>query len=235
MNRILLKIGIAAVTLSLGVAVTIIYRLNSLQEVTMPEIKLEVPPTPSSYFPGLSVRIEKPTSASKYFPPFRSGSAWADKVRPDWYSKHLRAMNEHAVTSLKEEETYRFLWLRSFHHPVAIHVARSGTKKFITAKQTSGAGGYEPGTLEINHTRPLSDDEWNEFMMVLEHTRYWQMPTDEGEPGLDGARWILEGYREGRYHLVDRWTPQSGAYHEACLYLLKVSGLTRVTRQQEIY
>jgi hypothetical protein len=39
----------------------------------------------------------------------------------------------------------------------------------------------------------------------------------------DGAEWILEGARDGRYHVVARLSPQDGTYREACLYLLNLS------------
>ena len=37
--------------------------------------------------------------------------------------------------------------------------------------------------------------------------------------------WIMEGYREGRYHVVDRKSPDPGAYRDACMYLLRHSSL----------
>ena len=33
---------------------------------------------------------------------------------------------------------------------------------------------------------------------------------DEKEVHLDGAQWILEGVRNGKYHVVDRWSPEKG-------------------------
>ncbi len=232
MRRILLRLAVALVTFTLGLSVTTFYGLYRLPEVT----KLEGP-TPSSCFPGLSVRIVKPTSPSAYFPPVAiSENALLNEFRIDWYSMHLLAMNEAALPSLvKEEESYRFLWLRSFHHPIAIHVWRSGSKQFIVAKRLSGAGGYKPRTLNINNTRQLSDDEWSELMMHLEDSRFWQMSTADDRMSNDGAQWILEGYRQGRYHLVDRQCPDLGGYREACLYLLRISGLLYDIPWEEVY
>jgi hypothetical protein len=234
MKRLVLSLGIAFLTFSAGVIITAIFWLYKLPHV----IKLESP-TPfyvatSSCFPGLSVKVEKRTSASSYFshetlPENKSGH----QFRTDWYSKHLRAMHEDALTSLSEEESYRFLWLRTFHHPIAVHLSRFGSKYFIVAKQLNGAGGYEPGILEINYTRPLSENEWNQFMTHLEIAQYWQMAADEGTAN-DGAQWILEGYREGRYHVVDRQCP-TGTYREADLYLLRTAGLLKDIPQEDVY
>jgi hypothetical protein len=63
-------------------------------------------------------------------------------------------------------------------------------------------------------------------MEHLDDSCYWQLATqDDSMDGNDGARWILEGVKGGRYHIVDRWTPQNGSYRELCLYALKLSGL----------
>jgi hypothetical protein len=49
-------------------------------------------------------------------------------------------------------------------------------------------------------------------------------PVDpQAKRGFDGAQWILEGVKDQKYHVVDRWTPRDGAFREACLYLLKLS------------
>ncbi len=40
---------------------------------------------------------------------------------------------------------------------------------------------------------------------------------------MDGSQWVLEGVRDGRYHVVDRWSPESGLYRETCLILLRFS------------
>ena len=39
-----------------------------------------------------------------------------------------------------EAESYRFLWLRSFHRPVAVRVWSAGCERFVTLKELSGAG-----------------------------------------------------------------------------------------------
>ncbi len=55
--------------------------------------------------------------------------------------------------------------------------------------------------------------------------RFWQLPTEEtaGVIGMDGARWIVEGVKAGRYHLVDRWSPKDGAVREFGLLLVGLS------------
>ena len=40
----------------------------------------------------------------------------------------------------------------------------------------------------------------------------WEMPEDIEVFGLDGSTWIIEGIRDGEYHMVHRWSPD--AYKE---------------------
>jgi hypothetical protein len=98
-----------------------------------------------------------------------------------------------------------------------------------------------PGTFVTTKARPLSDEEWTSFKTLLNQISFWNLPTDErSKPNadgsidlhLDGAEWLIEGFRDGAYHVTDRWSPK-GQYRETCLYLLKLSGLR--VRTKEIY
>jgi hypothetical protein len=53
----------------------------------------------------------------------------------------------------------------------------------------------------------------------------WNMPIKDCNMGRDGAQWLIEGVWKGRYHIVDRWTPEKGAFREAALYLIRLSKL----------
>jgi hypothetical protein len=155
-----------------------------------------------------------------------------DSFRNEWYSKHLKAMDESSLNSMAEsDEAYRFLWLRTFHHPIAIRVWRKGEERNMVFKELDGAGGYEPGKLIANQTRRLTADEWDKLINLLQQASYWQLQTESKDIGLDGARWVLEGKKDKQYHIVDRWSPRSGSYLETCSYLLKLSG----RKQKEIY
>ena len=125
------------------------------------------------------------------------------------------------------------MWLRTFHHPVALRLQNEAGVRTLVVKQLSGAGGYEPGTIAIERTVALGDDEWNAFLKLIDEADYWALPTrNEGVMGFDGAQWILEGVKDGRYHVVDRWSPNKNyspsndlKFRDACLYLLELSGL----------
>src|SRR5215204_1130025 len=149
MRRIFFRFAVAVTAFSVGVSVWEIYRRYTLPEVITIEEPAASPyfPIQSSCFPGLSMRVDEPSDCTDYFRNVvLSENAWSNQFRRDWYSNHLRAMEEVALTSLlDEDESYRFLWLRSFHHPITIHVWRTGVDQFIVVKEVSGAGGYKPG------------------------------------------------------------------------------------------
>jgi hypothetical protein len=224
MTRIFLKLGVALVTFTLGVSLTAIYWLYYFPDAELPDIvKIDAR---YSCFPGLSLRAAKSKSQTEYFRPHRY----------ELYSIPLKAMNELPLASLvDEDESYRFLWLRSFHRPVMVHVWRTGDRYFTIVKRLNGRGGDAPGTSDLYWARSLSVNDWDAFMVYLEQAQYWQMGTTKNEMAQDGAQWILEGYRDGRYHVVDRQSPDAGAYRDACLYLLRKSGLLAETPANEVY
>jgi len=235
MKRILPKLAVALVTFTIGVSVAAIDWLYFMPDAILPEVaKVD---QRYSCFPGLSVKVLKSSAETEFFPVVAlSENARSARVLNGWYSGQLEAMNERPLAALEnEDESYRFLWLRAFHKPVAIHVWRAGARYFIVVKRLNGLGGYDPGRFDLYWSHSLSEDEWDAFMWRLERSQYWLMPTEEERLMFDGAQWIMEGYREGRYHVVDRNSPNTGAYHEACMYLLRQSGLLAETPTNEVY
>ena len=232
MKRVFFHITVSLVTFTVAVYVTGIFRLYFEPDVTLPEVvKIQ---REFSCFPGLSVRVVKSNDQTEFFPVL---ALWRNySARGFVYSSYLDAMHERPLSACEDEdETYRFLWLRSFHHPVSIHVSRTGDHYFMNVTQLSGLVGHEPGTLDVNWGRAISEDDWDRFLMYLERSTFWTMPTRDGVLANDGAQWIMEGYREGRYHVVDRQSPGPDAYADACLYLLRQSSLLAETPANEVY
>lgn len=116
-------------------------------------------------------------------------------------------------------ETYRLVWLRSFHQPVAIQVARSG-ERYTLDLVTSNEARISGKPLQ-RMQRQLTKDQWSRITTGLQKIDFWTLPpnieeagyfvTDDGSEmivvtaGKDGASWIIEG-RAGRYHVIDRWS-----------------------------
>jgi len=160
----------------------------------------------------------------------------------EWYSSTLQAMEEPSLfgaSRSSKREAYRFLWLRSFHAPIAIRVERQGEHYSLWAKKLKMS--YPKGEmprpvgltdrLEIS----LSKEQWSQFLSLLEESRFWKIPSQDDYSGFDGSNWILEGCSEGRYHVVDRWAPGDShgpEFRKTCLFLIDLAG---IFQDEEIY
>lgn len=195
----------------------------------------------SSSFPGLSKSIESLTKfRNGYFPVKEFDDGWkgAGGFYEEWYGKHLRVMRETSLLDNKNEdlEVYRFLWLRTFHHPVMVRIERDGYSFNLRSIELNGAGGYEPGRIWRTDNIEISHIEWCEFTSLLDKAEFWKEQSVQRERnGVDGAQWILEGLNDQRYHIVDRWSPHRGDFREACLYLLKLTGRDEKSLRGELY
>jgi hypothetical protein len=145
-----------------------------------------------------------------------------------WYSENLFAMKEPLLyVDTSKDEIYRFTWLRTFNHPIAIRIEKHDTTYLLYWKLCDGAGGYKPGTLTINKSKVISRSQWNNFKNFIGEIDFWNMATnDPSDGGLDGAQWILEGKSPEQYHVVDRWCPKSESlYYQCCNFLINLTDL----------
>jgi hypothetical protein len=170
-----------------------------------------------------AVMLNISMSYAQYFPK-PPGNVPIDDFKAKWYSTQLRALKEPSFFILAKNpasNSYRFLWLRTFHHPVAIRVdhQQSNDSWILTVKVASGAGGYSPGTITTNTSRKLTAQEAESLVSKVESGGFWNAPDPVDEPtGEDGSQWIIEGAKAGHYHVVDRWMPKNGPAHDLGLF-----------------
>ncbi|OYZ02523.1 MAG: hypothetical protein B7Y37_01660 [Sphingobacteriia bacterium 28-36-52] len=181
-----------------------------------------------------------PTDSNTFYFPVRelSKSLTRDTFLNKWYSQMLFGLHEPVLyTSLDATETYRFTWLRTFHKPISIRLQNRFGDYILTLKMANGAGGYQIGKLIQDTSFYISKKEWNEFTSSINSIDFWKLPSaDISEIGKDGSEWILEGQKNGKYHFVIRWTPNTPntlKFRSCCEYLIKMSGL--MVPNEEIY
>lgn len=158
--------------------------------------------------------------------------------RVEWYSKHLQQAGEPSLWLLlrrdREATVFRFLWLPTFHHPVCVRIERKTNGVTLRAVVLDGLGGYDPGHVAIDETVQLDEAQWRGLERYLEAASFWKIPTKDPdeESGSDGDQCIIEGVRDGVYHVVDRWDPNP-AYTSLCRAMLDLTGLkTRKTWEE---
>jgi hypothetical protein len=160
-----------------------------------------------------------------------------DDFTINWYSEQLDALDELPIHGQKSNVTkriYRFIWLRSFHHPISLRIEISDKDRAVLyIKETDGAGGYEPGKIKTKDEKGLSKVEVGKFLETIAKNNFWSLAKTGGGDGLDGAQWIIEGVSDGKYHVVERWSPDEGNVREIGLCFLKMSGLN--VNDDEIY
>lgn len=245
MKKIVFWVAVSVSTffIGLGFFVLLIFYPNSIEDVPAPDFSLAQKReecVESRSFPGLSKKIsELKKGKSGYFPKDNFSGGWAkrDDFVNDWYGDHLAAMQEKSLLATTDEtaEIYRFLWLRTFHHPIFVRIERRRGEIELFTKELDGAGGYNPGKVLRRAEFAVTPEDFCKFSKLLEKANFWRLPADDDVMGNDGAQWILEGVRRGRYHAVDRWTPETGEYREACIYLLKLSGVDTDRLQGDLY
>lgn len=144
-----------------------------------------------------------------------------------WYQKQLDALKEPSFEDFRRAdvpEAVRFVWLRTFHNPVAISVAVSADRSgALVLKVASGKGGYDPGRLETDTSIKLTSDQIDMLRRTIESNKFWER-TPPDRAGFDGARWIIEVKRGGQYHFVDEWTPEDGPVRNLGQHLIELSG-----------
>lgn len=150
-----------------------------------------------------------------YFPRHAFGKN-QEQFANNYYGAWLSFFNEPSLLKQASEkspkETYRFLWLRTFHHAVVIRidVARDGAGTLVTKVSDGEAGFGMPNRKIIEDTsRPMSVDAVQSLLASIDEKGFWTTPTYtmNDQTGMDGSEWVLEGTNGGKYHVVARWTP----------------------------
>ena len=176
------------------------------------------------------------TTRIEYFPPsFLSANSACggqdkivDEIEADWYPKHWRAAEEpslYLASRASKARSLRFTWLRTFENPVIVRIDELPSGKMrLTAKQLSGAGGYEPGEVARKIVRDLTAEEQAKLVATLAQTRVFELPSRVCDGGLDGTQWIVEATGPSGYQYVNRWSPERGPVYDLGLALLGLTG-----------
>lgn len=166
-----------------------------------------------------------PAEKPAYFPPgLFDDQQKIDQSISAMYSGILMTWDEPSIWELsrgKEAQFYRFLWIGTWRGPVIVRLE-------INADGTACLYGWGPtGSPSCSVTKVLSKEQSEEFFRRIAVAGFWSLPTRGDRKGTDGANWIFEGAQDGRYHVVERWSPgggPDGPVRDLGLYFLSLSG-----------
>lgn len=162
----------------------------------------------SDYLP-VSMNQEIPV----YFPPSADGRVdGIDSFRNEWYSAQLAAMNEPVLwQSSNSKLVFRFLYLPSFCDPITIRMVINSDKKSGILYYKRADNADDPGKVIESRYKEISEKQILYLYDVIERENFWSLPIADNNDGLDGSEWIIEGTAYGKYHVVDRWCPESNS------------------------
>lgn len=176
---------------------------------------------PSSYFADLTDNWECDFTTD-YLSEIESAKSTAE-----WLEGHLVNLQENCIYNyeIKQNSTiYRFTWLRSFHHPIAIRIEKIENEIMLYWKVGKGAGGYEPKGLKKSGEKRLSLKEWTKFESLVKESNFDSLPNESYTLMTDGATWTLERKNSESFKAHNTNLP-SIEISKACLLLIDLSNI----------
>lgn len=186
---------------------------------------------------SLWARRDKPDQCPSFVKHFELHDAYS-RGMADWYGRQLFYLHEQCLpppTPDPRSRIYRFLWVRAFDPAVSVRleIAADGSGRvFLKSAKYSNRRSHYRDRIIQNTEGSVSAGEVHEFLTLLQSSGFWEQTWPE-HSGKDGARWVLEAYESGRYHMQDVWSPREGKYRETCLLLLKMSKLE--LNEEQVY
>lgn len=161
----------------------------------------------------------------RYFPEgaLDATSAGSDGFLNRWFSGQLEAMSEPAMKPAAGIRTYRFTWLRTFNHPVAVRIVIAREHCMLHATELDGAGGYAPGKVYRRKVEAVDPGTCARVEAFIRASGFWDLPPCGQTQGEDGSEWIVEAATT-RYRVVSRWTPRAGPIRMIGQQLLALTG-----------
>jgi len=139
-----------------------------------------------------------------YFPP-QTFAGPAANALVYWYSREMFSVGERPLwPPAPERIIYRLTLIGAF----------TGTTSVSLTLDKQGAGQIRMTSVDpsnshkqVSESTTVSANQVTGFVSALDSADFWNMPTEGGPRGNDGAEWILEGVQRGSYHVVSRWCP----------------------------
>lgn len=176
--------------------------------------------------------------------PFFPGSVFLPKnkevnsIIDDMTSVHLKAMKEPSLWKLSEKDrrakVYRFLWLHPGKPQIGIRLSRTAGDFVLHVAEHDGPPGVTAGRQILSKDVELTDQQGERLVGLIERTKFWAAPVEvkESQGIADGDGIVIEGVKDGRYHVINRAGSTTGEGYKAfCRSLLELAGEPDVLKE----
>lgn len=135
----------------------------------------------------------------------------------------VRATGETPLRQAANESRVRFLGLRTIDNPVVVGMEKNGNKTTLRRKTAGGAGGYEPGKIAADESKPSAAGWAGVHVPVAKGRLQADGYDDKGLMGFDGSQRLPGVNLNGQCHPVDRWCGHG--IRELHLPLFRLTGM----------
>ena len=158
----------------------------------------------------LILSVSLASGVEPYFPvKSKRGEPGLRAYNAEWCGLVLHRMEEPRLAQMATNESaivYRFTIIPTWGNDISIRIQSEGNVFRLCGKRLDGRGGFDPGKLVERKEFVLSEQESTEILVCLKSLNFFEMNTEDLPSGCDGEEWILEGVRDGKYHVVTRWS-----------------------------
>lgn len=177
----------------------------------------------------------------RYVPSTGWEDEWFAEHYEEWIGGQLRAMEEPSLLSPGEglsQRTFRLLVLPSSAPAYAYRIEQSTSGAWLRWVKLDGRGGFEPGKIAQEGTRPLTNPELEELNLLIKRADLPTLPRHEQEaPTMicaDGTSYVFEQRAPGSHTFFTRHECEvgAGALQRLIDATLRLAPITEVPRRQ---
>ncbi|MBK8247647.1 MAG: hypothetical protein IPK85_09655 [Gemmatimonadetes bacterium] len=131
----------------------------------------------------------------------------ADSLRVAWFGNALAAMGEPRLPD-HQGEVLRFLWMRTFHRPMAVRLEWRRDGCLVVLSMLEGRAGEALGAVRKRDSTVTAVDRCDAVRASVHAAGFARTSLPPNVRKRDGSEWVFE--RQGRdgYHVVVRWSPE---------------------------
>lgn len=155
-------------------------------------------------------------------------SSYFEGVFSDIFSKlNLESIFDKRIDT--NNQIYRFYYSRAFHDTIVVLIEIIEKDYGLLNLKRYNIGRYfDENEIVIESNVKLYPSNIYDLLSVVEKYDFWNIPAKSPRThGLDGSTWIVEGLKDGKFHIIERWSP-IGKDDVSVGIGLKMLGLSRV-------